>query len=76
MARYIYPPPQQDYEVMMHHVWEEMQKRDIRKVEKMVKDVQKNRSDYQSYYYRPMTAKYHRVAKKAADDLDSLAGDR
>jgi NADH dehydrogenase (ubiquinone) 1 beta subcomplex subunit 5 len=76
MARYIYPPPQQDYEIYLHHLWEEQQKKDIRQVEAMVKDKMAERSDYQSFYYRPMTAKYHRIARKAAEDLEALSGDR
>lgn len=76
MARYIYPPPQQEYEIFMHVMWEEGQKRDIRMVEKMVHDKMAENQDYQSYYYRPVTAKYHRIARKAAEELEALDGDR
>lgn len=33
------------------------------------------RSDYQAYYYRPVTAKYHRQAKHTSDYLESIRGD-
>lgn len=33
------------------------------------------RNDYQAYYYRPTVAKYHRISKEAADELEALRGD-
>lgn len=75
MARYIYNSPQQEYEKYCHMLWEESQKMDIRRLEQQVLAKMASRNDYQSYYYRPATAKYHRVAKKAADELEALEGD-
>lgn len=48
----------------------------IRELEKNIRTKMGERNDYQSYYYRPATAKYHRVAKKAADDLQDIYGDK
>lgn len=75
MARYVYPSPQQDYEKMCHMLHEESEKMDIRRLEKQIKTKMAERNDYQAWYYRPGIAKYHRVAKKAADDLEALEGD-
>ncbi len=75
ISRYIYPSPQQDYEKSCHFRYEEGEKMKIRQLEKMVKAKMAERKDYQAYYYRPMSAKYIRVAKKTADDLTELYGD-
>lgn len=75
MARYVYPSPQQDYEKMCHMLHEESEKMDIRRLEKQIKAKMAERNDYQAWYYRPGIAKYHRVAKQAADDLEALEGD-
>lgn len=33
------------------------------------------RLDYQAYYYRPAIAKYHRISREAAVELEELRGD-
>lgn len=75
MARYIYPSPQQEYEKMLHNIWEEQEKMGVRKLEKQIREKMAERNDYQAYYYKPATAKYHRVAKQAANELEALEGD-
>ncbi|XP_035907593.1 NADH dehydrogenase [ubiquinone] 1 beta subcomplex subunit 5, mitochondrial [Anopheles stephensi] len=75
IARYILPNPQQEYEKMLHHIYEENEKAQIRALEKEVRAKMAERNDYQSYYYRPAIGKYHRVAKEAAEKLESLRGD-
>lgn len=75
MARYIYASPQQQYEKMCHMVHEEQEKMAIRKLEKEIREKMSTRNDFQAYYYRPGIAKYHRVAKQAADELEALEGD-
>lgn len=75
MAQYVYSSPQQEYEKMCHMIGEEMEKMAIRKLEKEIKQQMSTRNDYQSYYYRPGIAKYHRVAKQASDALMELDGD-
>lgn len=75
LARYIYPSPQQEYEKMMHNLFEENEKAQIRALEKKVRAKMSERNDYQAYYYRPAIAKYHRVSKEAADYLESIRGD-
>lgn len=54
---------------------EESEKMDLRRLEKQIKDKMAERNDYQAWYYRPGIAKYHRVAKQAADDLEALEGE-
>uniref|UniRef100_A0A1L8DZQ8 NADH dehydrogenase [ubiquinone] 1 beta subcomplex subunit 5, mitochondrial n=3 Tax=Nyssomyia neivai TaxID=330878 RepID=A0A1L8DZQ8_9DIPT len=74
IARYMSTPPQQEYEKYCHHIYEENEKRQVRAVEAKVKDLMRERSDYQAYYYRAVIAKYHRVAKKTAKDLEEVYG--
>ncbi|XP_055913211.1 NADH dehydrogenase [ubiquinone] 1 beta subcomplex subunit 5, mitochondrial [Eupeodes corollae] len=75
IARYIFPSPQQEYEKMCHHLYEENEKAQIRELEKRVRAKMSERNDYKAYYYRPAIAKYHRISKEAADHLESLRGD-
>lgn len=75
MARYVYASPQQDYEKMCHMLSEEMELMALRKLEKEIREKMSERHDFQSYYYRPALAKYHRVAKKASEDLETIEGD-
>lgn len=75
MARYIYASPQQDYEKFCHMMAEEDDKVAVRKLEADIREKMSERRDYQAYYYRPGVAKYHRVAKQAADDMEALEGD-
>jgi NADH dehydrogenase (ubiquinone) 1 beta subcomplex subunit 5 len=75
IARYMYPSPQQEYEKFCHHIYEENEKAQIRQLESQIHDKMAERRDYQSYYYRPVIAKYHRVSKEAADYLESIRGD-
>lgn len=75
MARYIYNSPQQEYEKHCHVIAEEQEKMALRELEKRIKEKMSENKDYQAYYYKPFTAKYHRVAKRAAEELDALEGD-
>lgn len=75
MARYVYASPQQDYEKMCHLLSEEMELMALRKLEQQIKEKMSERHDFQAYYYRPALAKYHRVAKKASEDLETIEGD-
>lgn len=75
LARYVYPSPQQEYEKMLHVINEEQEKAALRKLENQVRDKMAERHDYQSYYYRPASAKYARISKENADYLESLRGD-
>lgn len=60
---------------MCHALYEENEKAQLRKLERQIKDKMADRQDYQAYYYRPASAKYHRVSKEAADYLESIRGD-
>ena len=46
-----------------------------RKLEDEIRVKMSERNDYQAYYYRPAIAKYHRISKEAAEELEALRGD-
>lgn len=75
IARYIYTSPQQEYEKMCHYIFEEQEKIKLRKLEAQIRSVMAENQDYQAYYYKPATAKYHRVYKQVAEELEALRGD-
>lgn len=59
----------------MHHIYEEDEKRLLRKLETEVKDKLAERRDFAAYYYKPVLAKYHRKSREASDYLRSIQGD-
>ncbi|XP_018577796.1 NADH dehydrogenase [ubiquinone] 1 beta subcomplex subunit 5, mitochondrial [Anoplophora glabripennis] len=75
IARYILTNPQQDYEKYLAHIFMEDERRRLRMLERDVKQKMAERQDYQAYYYRPVLAKYHRVTREAAQELENLRGD-
>lgn len=75
LARYLYPSPQQEYEKWLHVLQEEQDRIALRKLEQQVRDKMAERHDYQSYYYRPASAKYARISKEQAEYLQSIQGD-
>ncbi|EDV96255.1 NADH dehydrogenase [ubiquinone] 1 beta subcomplex subunit 5, mitochondrial [Drosophila grimshawi] len=75
IARYMLNSQQQEYEKACHNLFEENEKAQIRLLEENIRRKMSERNDYQAYYYRPTVAKYHRVSKEAADELEALRGD-
>ncbi|CAH1173878.1 unnamed protein product [Phaedon cochleariae] len=75
LARYFFNDPQQDYEKYLAFIFMEEETRQLRKLEKQIKQKMAERNDYQAYYYRPVAAKYHRISREAADQLESIRGD-
>ncbi|EDW41222.1 NADH dehydrogenase [ubiquinone] 1 beta subcomplex subunit 5, mitochondrial [Drosophila sechellia] len=75
ISRYILNSEQQNYEKSLHYLYEENEKAQIRLLEDEVRRKMSERNDYQAYYYRPSVAKYHRISKEAADELEALRGD-
>ncbi|KAL5235711.1 hypothetical protein ACI65C_003121 [Semiaphis heraclei] len=71
MARYIYPSPQQQYEKYLHTLYEEDEKFKVRMVANKINEMMKDRSDYKSFYYRPISANHHRIAKESMDRRES-----
>lgn len=67
--------PQQDYEKMLHLLYEENERIQLRKLERQIKNKMAKRKDYQAYYYQPVSAEYLRVSKEAATFLESIWGD-
>lgn len=59
---------------MMHYLYEENERIQLRKLAKKIQNKMAERKDYQAYYYQPVTAKYLRVSKEAADYLESIWG--
>lgn len=60
---------------MLHYLYEENEKIQMRKLDELVKSKMAEHKDYQAYYYQPVTAKYLRVSKEAADHVRSEWGD-
>lgn len=60
---------------MLHVLQEEQERIALRKLELQVRAKMAERHDYQSYYYRPASAKYARISKEQADYLESIRGD-
>lgn len=76
LSRYWYSPPQQEYEKMCHAIAQEHDKARIRLLERDIKEKMAEKSDYEAYYYRPVTAKYHRYQKSVTEKQESdLMGD-
>lgn len=60
---------------MCHFIHEEAEKLKLRELESRVKAMIGERRDYKAYYYKEVTAKYHRIAHKTAKELESIYGD-
>lgn len=75
MARYIYMTPQQDYEKHLHVIYVENEKRQLRFLEERVRELIRQRRDYEAYWYHPVTAKNLRISKDATNYLQSIWGD-
>lgn len=60
---------------MLHYLFEENERIQMKKLEKKILAKMSERQDYQAYYYQPVTAKYLRVSKEASDYLESIWGD-
>jgi len=74
MARYIYASPQQQYEKYLHSLYEEDEKFKIRMVANKINDMMKEKSDYKSFYYRPISANLYRVSKERMDKSEETEG--
>ena len=72
IAEKMYPSPQQEYEKILHHLFEENEKSQIRLLESQIREIMYRRNDYKSYYYRPVMAKYYRISKESSDFIKSL----
>ncbi|KAG8233598.1 hypothetical protein J437_LFUL001009 [Ladona fulva] len=75
IARYILQSPQQEYEKMLHMVYEEAERMKLRKLEKEVKAKMAERGDYKAYYYLPAYPKYYRYSRELGEKLESIQGD-
>lgn len=70
LSRYLYASNQEQYEKMLHKVWEESEKAKIRLLEQEIKEKMAERQDYKAYYYVPVTAKYQRWTKAKVEELE------
>uniref|UniRef100_A0A1B6E1R0 NADH dehydrogenase [ubiquinone] 1 beta subcomplex subunit 5, mitochondrial n=1 Tax=Clastoptera arizonana TaxID=38151 RepID=A0A1B6E1R0_9HEMI len=75
LARYVYNNPQQEYEKYLHFMYEEDEKAKIRRLTSNIKEKMAERHDYQAYYYKPVTPKYHKYTKEIADKLEGVRGE-
>jgi len=64
MAKYIIGDKRIDYEGMVDLCAEESEKMVLKNVERIIRDFMKNRSDYQSWYYRPIDAYHFRFERE------------
>ncbi|XP_014256191.1 NADH dehydrogenase [ubiquinone] 1 beta subcomplex subunit 5, mitochondrial [Cimex lectularius] len=74
LARYVFTPPQQEYEKYLHVLYEEDEKKKIRLLVKDVKEKMKERSDYRAFYVKPFDGKYYRIARESAEENANIAG--
>ncbi|XP_042232493.1 NADH dehydrogenase [ubiquinone] 1 beta subcomplex subunit 5, mitochondrial-like [Homarus americanus] len=73
-ARYLTPSHQQDYEKYLHFMYEENEKKQMRLIEKKVREVMAERGDSQAFYYRPILTKYHRMVRDEYEKLKDSRG--
>ncbi|XP_042891540.1 NADH dehydrogenase [ubiquinone] 1 beta subcomplex subunit 5, mitochondrial-like [Penaeus japonicus] len=74
LARYVYTSHQQDYEKYLHFMYEENEKKQMRLLEKKVRDLMAERGDTQAYYYRPILTKYHQMVREQYQNLKDTRG--
>jgi len=70
-ARYLYPNPIIEYEMEKWQFWDEAEKIVLRKIHQRARAIMGNRNDYQSWFYVPVEAKYHRFIRGAYQHQDS-----
>lgn len=69
-ARYVYPTHQENYEKTMHMLQTEHEKVQLRQIEDKVRQLMRDRGDYQAWYYVPYDSKYVKRQKKVYDESD------
>ncbi|KAG0692825.1 NADH dehydrogenase [ubiquinone] 1 beta subcomplex subunit 5, mitochondrial [Chionoecetes opilio] len=69
LSRYVYNSHQQDYEKYLHYLYEENEKKQMRLIEKRVKELMQTREDSQAYYYRPILTKYHKMVREEYEQM-------
>ncbi|XP_046387896.1 NADH dehydrogenase [ubiquinone] 1 beta subcomplex subunit 5, mitochondrial [Ischnura elegans] len=72
IAKYMLSSPQQEYEKLLHMIFEEEERMKLRKIESDVRLKMGERADYKAYYYQPVDPKYHRISREAADKLKAI----
>lgn len=72
LSAYVLTSNQQDYEKACHEYDENDLQRNYRVIVGKCKKLQKERRDYEGWYYRPTTAKYIRTNKNLQEYLDQL----
>nr|CAG4652237.1 EOG090X0FIE [Triops cancriformis] len=76
MARYVFPSPQQSYEITLHAAYEVEFKRQLRLLERQVHEKMAARGDYQSYYYLPVSARYHELVREESEIMLAHANEK
>ncbi len=76
MARYLIRDKRIDYEMFVSRMNEESEKMIMKKIERQVKEFMSFRSDYKSWYYRPIYGDLHRVEREDWKHVrDNLMGE-
>jgi len=73
-ARYLNTSHQQDYEKYLHFMFEENEQKQMRLLEKKIKELMAERGDSQASYYRPILTKYHRNVRDVYEKLEDTRG--
>jgi len=68
MSKYCFPPPQKDYEKMLHLINRENEKRKLRLLENRVSELMGSRGDYKGWYYVPTNERRVYLARELNED--------
>ncbi|XP_045117094.1 NADH dehydrogenase [ubiquinone] 1 beta subcomplex subunit 5, mitochondrial-like [Portunus trituberculatus] len=74
LARYFYTSHQEDYEKYLHFIYEENEKKQMRLIEKKVKQLMAEREDTRAHFYRPILTKYHKKVKEEYEEMQHERG--
>uniref|UniRef100_A0A4Y7NL48 NADH dehydrogenase [ubiquinone] 1 beta subcomplex subunit 5, mitochondrial n=1 Tax=Moina brachiata TaxID=675436 RepID=A0A4Y7NL48_9CRUS len=74
MARKFAASYQQEYEMMLHHIYEEDYKKKLRLAEKRIRQKMMEKDGAETFYYQPVTARYQRFAKDSMKKTEELTG--
>nr|CAG4638791.1 EOG090X0FIE [Cyclestheria hislopi] len=67
---------QQEYEMMLHSVYEEEYKQKLRLAEKRIREKMRDNQDYEAFYYRPATARYQKLVREHMENTTLRSGDK
>merc|ERR1711976_32778 len=74
LSKYIYGPPERDYEKMLHYLNVETNKRQLREWEKEIKAVMAEKGDAKGWYYYPTNHQSVYRSREVLDDFEKMKG--